>query len=59
MNEKERYEEVRAVLNLSILPAIKEVTRKTNTLYLLNLVGSVLLLILVSVSIALILIQGV
>ena len=59
MKEKERYEEIRAVLNLSILPAIKEVTRKTNTLYLLNLVGSVLLLILVSVSIALILIQGV
>jgi|6_EtaG_2_1085325.scaffolds.fasta_scaffold423132_1 hypothetical protein len=59
MNEKERYEEVRAVLSLSILPAIKEVTRKTNTLYLLNLVGNVLLLILVSVSIALILIQGV
>jgi len=59
MNEKERQEQLRTILSLTILPLLKENRRKLDILHLLNLVGIGVVIILISVSITLILIQGV
>ena len=52
MNEKERYEHL-------IAPLVKEVRRNLKSLFILNILGNIILISLVSAMIALLLTQGV
>jgi hypothetical protein len=59
MNEKERYEHLNETLSLVITPLVKEVRRNLRSLFILNILGNIILISLVSAMIALLLIQGV
>jgi len=59
MNEKERYEHLNETIGLVLIPLIKEVRRNLQSVLVVSILGSVILISLVSVMIALLLIQGV
>jgi len=59
MNEKERYEHLNETIGLVFIPLIKEVRRNLQSVLVVSILGSVILISLVSVMITLLLIQGV
>lgn len=59
MNEKERQEQLKEIISLSLIPLIKDSRRKLSTLLFVQMLTSTTLIALISVLLVLTLVKGI